>query len=101
MKESRIKSSQSEVVSSSNCEMALGGTIPLGGASQVGQIGIPLRGQLKIDGNTSHVANAATRLEKPGCRWSHSNTVTLGLGIFLLLSIRGSARPVKISLYPG
>src|ERR1043165_2974739 len=91
MNESRIRLSQREVVSSSKRETALGGTTPLAGASQVGQIGIPLREQLKMDGKTSHVANAATRFEKPGRPCSHSNTVMLGLGIFLLLSIRGSA----------
>jgi hypothetical protein len=61
----------------------------------------PLRSTLRMNGNRSHDATAATSPRNAGLRWSHSRTLTLGLGRFALLSIRGSGDPVNISLYPG
>ena len=51
--------------------------------------------------NAFHVAKAATRPVNAASRLSHSNTVVFSLGGWSLLSMRGSANPVKVSLYPG
>ena len=61
----------------------------------------PLRSTLRMNGNRSHDATAATSPRNAGLRWSHSSTLTLGLGRFSLLSMRGSGDPVNSSLYPG
>jgi hypothetical protein len=60
-----------------------------------------LRSVFRMKGSTSHAPNAATRPAKPGRPFSHSSTVTFGFGTLSLLSIRGSAAPDNISLYPG
>src|SRR3954467_12048231 len=61
----------------------------------------PLRSTLRMNGNRPHDATGATSPRNAGLRWSHSSTLTLGLGRFALLSIRGSGDPVNISWYPG
>src|SRR5436190_118427 len=98
MNESKIKSLHSAVVSWVNAATCAEGAIPVIGSPHVGQMAMPLRPQLKMEGNTSQLANTATRLAKPGRLCSHSKTVVFGLGIFLLLSTRGSARPENSSL---
>ena len=57
-----------------------------------------LRHRLRMYGKTSHDPNAATRFRKSSWPLSHSSTVTFWLGTLSLLSILGSADPVRISL---
>ena len=59
---------------------------------------MPLRSRLRMNGKTSQEPKAATFPRKSGLEFSHSKTVTLGLGFLSLLSMRGSAKPVKVSL---
>ena len=48
-----------------------------------------------------HSAIFASSSTFQGRPFNHSSTFVLGLGTLRLLSIRGSAAPVKSSLYPG
>ena len=59
--------------------------------------GRPLRSRLRMAGKTSQQQKAATRPSKPGRFDSHSSTVGFSFGIFLLLSIRGSGKPLSSS----
>jgi hypothetical protein len=60
-----------------------------------------LRLRLKIRSKAVQPATTPTRPSKPGWPFIHSKTETLGFGPYSLESMRGSAAPVTISLYPG
>src|SRR6478736_2236529 len=101
MNESKIIPFQSGVVSVRSCCNSGLDWINVGAPgckAKPLQTGNLLRSVFRIHGITSQLTTAATLPLNLGCRFSHSKTLVFGLGILRLLSMRGSATPVRNSL---